>query len=49
MIHFANTSEGRVEIVAPYYALRVGAYRIPFVIDLDARTLNIIRIYRVTF
>lgn len=46
VIHFANTSEGTVEWTPPYHALRVGAYRVPFVIDFDARTLTVIRIYR---
>jgi hypothetical protein len=46
IIHFANTSEGEVEWVAPYYALRVGTYRVPFVIHLESRTITVMRIYR---
>jgi hypothetical protein len=48
VIHFANTSEGNVEWVPPYHALRVGSYRIPFVINHETRMLTVMRIYRIT-
>lgn len=47
VIHFANTSEGTVDWVPPYYALRIGTFRVPFVIDFEARTLTVLRIFRV--
>lgn len=46
VIHFANSSDGDVEWIAPYHALCIGAYRVPFVIDFNARTLTVMRIYR---
>lgn len=46
VIHFANTSEGKVEWIAPYHTLLIGAYRVPFVIDFQERILTVVRIYR---
>ncbi len=47
IILFANTGKGTVERVDPYYCLRVGSYYVPFVIDPEARTLSVMRIFRI--
>jgi len=47
-IRFANTGKGTVERVDPYNCLRVGSYYVPFVIDREARTLVVMRIYRIS-
>jgi mRNA-degrading endonuclease RelE of RelBE toxin-antitoxin system len=47
VIRFAETQRGDVERVPPYYRLRVGVYRVRFTIEHEARTMNVLLVYRV--
>jgi mRNA-degrading endonuclease RelE of RelBE toxin-antitoxin system len=47
VIRFAETGQGDVERVPPYYRLRVGVYRVRFTIDREVRTMNVLYVYRV--
>jgi mRNA-degrading endonuclease RelE of RelBE toxin-antitoxin system len=46
VIRFAETGEGDVERIPPYYRLRVGMYRVRFTVDLEAGTMNVLFLYR---
>ena len=46
MIRLAETGRGDVEWVAPWYRLRVGVYRVRFTVDREARTINVLFLYR---
>jgi len=47
VIRFAETGEGDVERMPPGYRLRVGVYRVRFVVDREAGTMNVLFLYRV--
>jgi mRNA-degrading endonuclease RelE of RelBE toxin-antitoxin system len=47
VIRFAETQRGDVELVPPYYRLRVGMYRVRFTLDHETRTMNVLLVYRV--
>jgi mRNA-degrading endonuclease RelE of RelBE toxin-antitoxin system len=47
VIRFAETQRGDVEYVPPYYRLRAGVYRVRFTIDREARTMNVLLVYRI--
>jgi hypothetical protein len=46
VLAFAEKGEGHLEWVAPYHRLRAGSYDMALVIDLHARTVTVLRIYR---
>lgn len=46
VVQFAETGEGRLEWVAPYYRLCVGSFYIPLTIDVESRSLTVLRIRR---
>jgi hypothetical protein len=46
VIRFAERGEGRIEWIAPHYRLRAAAYEMAIVIDRQARTLTVLRLYR---
>lgn len=48
VIRFAETGEGYVERIPPYYRLRIGAYRVRFTVDREADTMNVLFLYRVS-
>ena len=47
VIRFAETGEGDVRKIPPYYQLRVGAFRVFFAVDREARTMNVLFLHRV--
>ena len=47
VIQLAETGQGRVHWVAPYYRLYVGSYDLPLVLDRQARSLTVLHIYNV--
>lgn len=46
VLRFAETGEGDVERIPPYYRLRVGVYRVRFTVDREAGTMNVLFLYR---
>lgn len=46
IIQFAESGRGHLEWVAPYYRLRIGSFDAPIVLDLKARTITVISIFR---
>jgi len=46
VIRFAETGEGHLTWVAPYHRLRAGTHDAVLVIDGEARTVTVLRIYR---
>lgn len=46
VIRFAETGEGHIEWVPPYHRLRAGVHDVALTIDIDTRTLTVLRIYR---
>ncbi len=47
VIHFAETSEGRLTKVGPHHHLAAGSHNAVLDVDLDAGTVTVLRIYRV--
>lgn len=47
VIRFAETGEGEVDRIPPYYRLRIGMYRVRFAVDPEARSMNVLYLYRV--
>jgi hypothetical protein len=47
IIRFAETGQGQVEWLPPYYRLHVGAFRVRFGVDRESRTMNVLYLYRV--
>ncbi len=47
VIHFATTGEGPIEWVAPHYRLRAGMHELALHIDREARTIDVLFVYRV--
>jgi len=46
VIRFAETGQGQLEWVAPYYRLRAGSFDLALAIDRDEQRLTVLRIYR---
>jgi hypothetical protein len=46
VIRFAATGEGHLEWVPPHHRLRAGVHDVVLGLDLEARTLTVLRIYR---
>ena len=46
VIRFAETGEGTLEWVAPYYRLQAGGFDVVLAIDTHAQTLTVLRLYR---
>jgi hypothetical protein len=46
VITFAETGKGELDWDPPYHLLRAGSYDAVLSIDLKARTLTVLRIYR---
>ncbi len=46
VIRLAYTGEGDLEWDPPYHRLRAGVHDVMLGIDLDARTVTVLRIYR---
>jgi hypothetical protein len=46
LIRFAETGVGRIEWVPPYYRLRIGTHEAVLTLDVETRTLTVLRIYR---
>ena len=46
VIRLAETGEGRLEWVAPYYRLGAGSFDVALTIDREALVLAVLRIYR---
>ena len=46
VVRFAATGEGRLEWAPPYHRLRAGSHEVALAIDLQARTVTVMRIYR---
>lgn len=47
IIRFAETRDGHVERLAPYYRLHIGAFRVRFGVDRETGTMNVLYVYRV--
>jgi hypothetical protein len=46
VIRLAQTGEGHLEWDPPYHRLRAGVHDVVLAIDLDAKTVTVLRIYR---
>lgn len=46
VLRFAQSGEGYLEWVAPYYRLRAGFFDLILVLDIAARSVTVLRIYR---
>mgnify|MGYP000988797493 CR=1 FL=1 len=46
VIRFAETGQGTLEWVAPYYRLRAGSFDLVLAIDREGERLTVLRIYR---
>ena len=46
VILFAETGQGQIEWVAPYYRLRAGGFDVAVAIDRGKRTLTVLRVHR---
>jgi hypothetical protein len=46
VIRFADTGEGDIDRIPPYYSLRVGVYRVRFAVDRETGTMNVLFLYR---
>jgi len=47
VIRFAETGEGQLTRVAPHHRLRAGAFDAVLSIQMDARVVTVLRLYRV--
>ncbi len=47
VIRFAETGQGAVERIPPYFRLRAGVYGVRFTVDRETRTMNVLFLYRV--